>query len=45
VAESRGADGGDDIDVEVRKAFEAGELGVVDAPGAAPVGAVVDLGG
>ena len=45
MAQRRGADGGDGVDVEVREAFEAGELGVVYAPGAAPVGAVVDLGG
>jgi hypothetical protein len=45
VAQRRGADGAGGVDVEVREAFEAGELGVVDAPGAAPVGAVVDLGG
>jgi hypothetical protein len=43
VAQGRGADGGNGVDVEVGEAFEAGELGFVDAPGAAPVGAVVDL--
>jgi len=45
VAQRRGPDGGDGVDVEVDEAFEAGELGLVDAPGTAPVGAVVDLSG
>ena len=36
---------GDGVEVEVRESFEPGELGFVDAAGAAPFGAVVDLGG
>ena len=36
---------GDGVDVEVREPFQPRELGVVDAPGAAAFGAVVDLGG
>ena len=40
-----GRDRRDGVDVEVRQPFEARELGVVDAPGAASFGAVVDLGG
>jgi hypothetical protein len=43
VAQRRGADSGDGVDVEVGQAFEAGKLGLVDGPGAAPVTAVVDL--
>ena len=45
LAEQGGRDTGDGVDVEVRQAFEPRELGVVDAPGAASFGAVVDLGG
>ena len=40
-----GCSGGDGVDVEVRQSFRAGEVGVVDASGAASGGAVVDLGG
>ena len=43
--EDGGRDSGHGIDIEVRQAFQPRELGVVDAPGAAPFGAVVDLGG
>jgi hypothetical protein len=38
-------DAGDGVDVELGQAFEAGELGLGDASGAAPFGAVIDLGG
>jgi hypothetical protein len=41
--EARG--GGHGVDVEVRKAFELGEPGVVDAAGAASFGAFIDFGG
>ena len=45
VARVAGADGGGGVDVEVGEPFEAGEVGFVDAAGAAAFGAVVDLGG
>ena len=45
VAQGGGCDAGDGVDVELRQPFQPRELGVVDAPGAASFGAVVDLGG
>jgi hypothetical protein len=45
VAEGGGLDHRDGVDVEVREPFEARELGVVDAAGAASFAAVVDFGG
>jgi hypothetical protein len=45
VSQDRGCDRGDGVDVEVRQPFQPGELRVVDAPSAAPLGAVVDFGG
>ena len=45
MAQEGGRDAGDGVEVEVGEAFQAGELGFVDAAGAASFGAVVDLGG
>ena len=44
LAEGSGLDGRDGVDVEVGESFQARELGVVDASGAASFGAVIDLG-
>ena len=45
VCELAGGDGGDGVGVEVGQPLEAREPGFGDAPGAAPDGAVVELGG
>jgi hypothetical protein len=45
VAQGRGSDAGDSVDVELRQPFQPWELRLVDAPGTTPFGAVVDLGG
>ena len=44
MAPGGGCDAGDGVDVEVRQSFQP-RLGIVDPPGTAPFGAVVDLGG
>jgi len=45
VSQDGGCDAWDGVDVEVCQPFQSRELGVVDAAGTAPFGAVVDLGG
>ncbi len=45
MAQGGGRDTGDGVDVELRQPFQPRELGVVDAPAAAPFGAVVAFGG
>lgn len=45
VAQGGGCDARNGVDVELRQPFQPRKLGVIDASGAAPFGAVVDLGG
>jgi hypothetical protein len=45
VAESGDRDRGNSVNVEVRESFQSRELRIVDAPGTASLGALVNLRG